>query len=238
MTEKKKAEYGTTGKRAAKRAAVGKKPAVGKGPAVVINTSYLPLKRSLDVVFSLFVLLLLSPLLLVLAVMIFADDPHASPFFRQERVGRGGRIFRLYKFRTMYEDAERQLENLVPRNEVHGPAFKIRDDTRITRVGKILRKSGLDEIPQFINVLRGEMSVVGPRPPLPREVAEYNDWQKLRLSVTPGITCYWQIKPKRNTLPFDEWVRLDLKYMRDMSLATDLRIMLLTIRAMVLLQGE
>lgn len=200
--------------------------------------TYLSRKYAFDKVFSAAALALLSPAILVIAVRILADDPHGSPFYSQIRIGENGRPFRLYKFRTMYAGAEDEQENLVPRNEMQGPAFKIRDDSRITKAGRFLRRSGLDEIPQFLNVLKGDMSVVGPRPPLPGEVELYTDYQKKRLAVRPGITCYWQIQPDRNAIPFDEWVEMDLKYIREQSPETDRKIMLATVRAMCRLQGE
>ena len=195
-------------------------------------------KYAFDKAFSAAALVLLSPVILVIAVRILADDPHGSPFYSQMRIGENGRPFRLYKFRTMYAGAEDEQENLVPRNEMQGPAVKIRDDSRITKAGRFLRRSGLDEIPQFLNVLKGDMSVVGPRPPLPGEVEMYTDYQKKRLAVRPGITCYWQIQPDRNSVPFDDWVEMDLKYIREQSPETDRKIMLATVRAMCRLQGE
>ena len=199
---------------------------------------YLARKYAFDKAFSLTALVLLSPLMAGIAAAILIDDPHGSPFYSQIRVGRNGKRFRIYKFRTMVEGAEDEIENLIPRNEMHGPAFKIKDDSRITRAGKFLRKSGLDELPQFINVLKGEMSVVGPRPALPREVKQYTGHQRKRLSVRPGITCYWQIRPNRNRILFDEWVALDLKYIKERSPAVDRRIMQETVRAMLRMQGE
>lgn len=195
-------------------------------------------KYLFDRVFSLAALLLLSPAILAIELIIIKDDPSSGPVFSQIRIGQGGKPFRMYKFRTMRTGAEKELEQMLSSNEMEGPPFKIRDDSRITGPGRFLRKSGLDEILQFINVLKGDMSVVGPRPPLPREAAMYNDYQKQRLSVRPGITCYWQIMPDRNSIPFDEWVRLDLKYIKECSPAVDLKIMIKTVTAMKRLQGQ
>ena len=199
---------------------------------------YLARKYAFDKSFSLTALALLSPLILAISLVIVIDDPHGSPFYTQIRVGEKGKRFRLFKFRTMFKGAEDELSNLIPRNEMHGPAFKIRDDSRITRAGKFLRKSGLDELLQFMNVLKGDMSIVGPRPALPREVAQYTKYQKKRLSVRPGITCYWQVQPNRNRILFDEWVALDLKYIRERSQSVDRKIMWETLRAMLRMQGE
>ena len=199
---------------------------------------YLSRKYAFDKAFSAAALVLLLPFSAVICAVIFLDDPHGSPVFTQIRVGEKGKEFRLYKFRTMSAGAENEIENLVPRNEMKGPAFKIRDDSRITRVGRFLRATGLDEVPQFFNVLKGDMSVVGPRPPLPREVSMYNDYQKQRLAVRPGITCYWQIRPGRNRMLFDDWVALDLKYIKERCPAVDRKIMRSTVRAMIRRQGE
>lgn len=138
-------------------------------------------------------MLVLWPFLLLVVLIIYLDDPHGSPLFSQTRIGRDGKTFRLYKFRSMYMNAEEKLSGLMEQNEMDGPVFKMKDDPRITRVGHIIRRCSIDELPQLINILKGDMSIVGPRPALPREVAQYNDYQKQRLYVTPGLTCYWQI---------------------------------------------
>ena len=139
----------------------------------------------------------------------------------------------MYKFRTMCVDAETRLEELSLHNEMSGPTFKMREDPRITRVGRILRKTSLDELPQLVNVLRGEMSLVGPRPPLPREVAQYTPYEWQRLSITPGLTCYWQVRPDRYELSMDQWVALDLMYIQDRCLRLDWQLMFQTVGAMV-----
>lgn len=191
---------------------------------------YLAAKRCFDVVMSLLALILLSPLFLVLAVIIFVDDPHGSPIFSQIRVGKDGRLFRFYKFRSMIVNAEDMLEQLQDQNEMEGPAFKIKDDPRITRIGKFIRKTSLDELPQLVNVLKGELSLVGPRPPLPREVEQYTPRQMKRLTVKPGLTCYWQTQPHRNSLSFDQWLALDLQYINERSALVDLKILFATVK--------
>lgn len=191
---------------------------------------YLAAKRCFDVVMSLLALILLSPLFLVLAVIIFVDDPHGSSIFSQIRVGKDGRLFRFYKFRSMIVNAEDMLEQLQDQNEMEGPAFKIKDDPRITRIGKFIRKTSLDELPQLVNVLKGELSLVGPRPPLPREVEQYTPKQMKRLTVKPGLTCYWQTQPHRNSLSFDQWLALDLQYINERSALVDLKILFATVK--------
>jgi exopolysaccharide biosynthesis polyprenyl glycosylphosphotransferase len=188
-------------------------------------------KRLFDVAVSFTVLLLLSPVLLAMMVAIKLDSP-GPIFFKQKRVGLQGRTFGIWKFRSMYMDAEARLESLRAQNEMSGPVFKMKNDPRITRVGRFIRKTSLDEFPQFWNVLRGEMSVVGPRPPLPSEVRQYKRWQRRRLSVKPGITCIWQISG-RNNIDFDRWMELDLEYIDQWSLWTDIQICLKTIPAVL-----
>ena len=163
---------------------------------------YWILRRSQDVLFSRLALIVLSPILLIVYCLIFIDDPHGSPIFKQIRCGRDGKPFKMYKFRSMYIDAERKLEELLQRNEMDGPAFKIKDDPRITRVGHFIRRTSIDELPQLINILKGDMSIIGPRPALPREVEQYKDIWKQRMYITPGLTCYWQIAPHRNDISF------------------------------------
>lgn len=193
--------------------------------------------RLQDILLSLLALAVLWPFLLMIAVIIVIDSPGASPIFSQTRVGRDGKEFTFYKFRSMIPNAEDQLDALLADNEMNGPAFKIRDDPRITRVGRILRKCSIDELPQLFNVLRGDMSIVGPRPALPREVAQYDAYAMQRLIVTPGLTCYWQIQPNRNQLSFDEWLELDLKYIRERSLLTDWKIIFKTFAAIIGMNG-
>jgi lipopolysaccharide/colanic/teichoic acid biosynthesis glycosyltransferase len=141
------------------------------------------------------------------------------------------------KEKTALTETENMLKDLLDKNEIKGPAFKIKNDPRITRVGRFIRKTSIDELPQLWNVLRGEMSIVGPRPPLPREVAQYTDYQKQRLLITPGITCYWQVQPKRNSLSFDEWLEWDLKYIAERGFWTDMKIFFKTIGAVIGMEG-
>ena len=199
---------------------------------------YWVLRRAQDIVFSLLALILLAPLALLISLAIVLDSPGDGAIFRQRRVGRDGKLFWLYKFRTMCPDAEEQLNELLSQNQMDGPVFKIKGDPRITRVGRFLRKTSLDELPQLLNVLQGDMSIVGPRPALPREVELYSDYQRQRLYVTPGLSCYWQIAPHRNEMSFDEWVALDLKYIQERSFWVDWKIIFLTVRAMLLKYGE
>ena len=199
---------------------------------------YWVLRRAQDIVFSLLALILLAPLALLISLAIVLDSPGDGAIFRQRRVGRDGKLFWLYKFRTMCPDAEEQLNELLSQNQMDGPVFKIKGDPRITRAGRFLRKTSLDELPQLLNVLQGDMSIVGPRPALPREVELYRDYQRQRLYVTPGLSCYWQIAPHRNEMSFDEWVALDLKYIQERSFWVDWKIIFLTVRAMLMKYGE
>ena len=188
-------------------------------------------KRAFDLLAGGLILLGCAPILLLIALAIKVDSP-GPIFFRQERVGKDGRRFMMLKFRSMRRDADRLLAELRDRNEASGPLFKMRNDPRVTRVGRILRRASLDELPQLFNVLRGEMSLVGPRPPLQREVADYEDWQHGRLRAVPGMTGLWQVSG-RSDVPFHDMVRLDLHYIRNWSLALDLEIMLRTIPAVL-----
>ena len=199
---------------------------------------YWVLRRAQDIVFSLLALILLAPLALLISLAIVLDSPGDGAIFRQRRVGRDGKLFWLYKFRTMCPDAEEQLNELLSQNQMDGPVFKIKGDPRITRVGRFLRKTSLDELPQLLNVLQGDMTIVGPRPALPREVELYSDYQRQRLYVTPGLSCYWQIAPHRNEMSFDEWVALDMKYIQERSFWVDWKIIFLTVRAMLMKYGE
>jgi exopolysaccharide biosynthesis polyprenyl glycosylphosphotransferase len=193
------------------------------------------LKRALDVCGASLGLLILSPLFAASALLIKLTSP-GPVFFSQERMGLNGRRFRCHKFRTMVADAEKMLADLAHLNEVDGPVFKIRRDPRVTRVGALLRKTSIDELPQLWNVLVGEMSLVGPRPPIPSEVEKYERWQRRRLSMRPGITCLWQISGRSN-LDFETWMRLDLNYIDNWSLTLDLVILLKTIPAVLSTRG-
>lgn len=198
---------------------------------------YWVLRRAQDIVFSLLALIVLMPLFLVIAVVIVIDSPGASPLFSQRRIGRDGKVFKFYKFRSMIPNAEAKLDELLKNNEMDGPAFKMKDDPRITRVGKFIRKTSIDELPQLWNILKGDMSFVGPRPALPREVALYGDYEKQRLYVTPGLTCYWQIQPHRNDLSFEEWLELDIKYIKERSFIVDWKIIFKTFLAVFKFDG-
>lgn len=193
------------------------------------------LKRLVDVGASLAGLLLLLPLFPFIVLLIRLETP-GPIFFRQRRVGRHGCLFDCYKFRSMSVDAEQRKDQLAHLNEATGAAFKIKEDPRITGVGRFLRRSSLDEFPQLFNVLRGEMSIVGPRPQIPSEVAEYTPDHACRLLVTPGLTCLWQISG-RSHLEFEEWMELDLEYVGRQSLATDLGILLRTLPAVIERKG-
>ena len=199
---------------------------------------YRVLKRVFDVCLSVCVLVLLSWLFVVVALAIKIDDPKGPILLIQERVGKDGKAFRMLKFRSMCNDAEMRLVELQHLNEKDGPVFKIADDPRITRVGRIIRKISLDEMPQFLNVLAGDMSVVGPRPALPNEVRQYTDYQRQRLLVQPGITCYWQTRLNRDTIGFDEWVDLDLLYIRKCGLWTDFKLIVQTVGVVLTAQGS
>ncbi len=193
---------------------------------------YLAMKRTMDISGALGGLILALPLFIGIAILNKAENPSAPVFYRQTRVGKNGRTFSMFKFRSMIVGAEGQLEELRHLNEVEGAMFKIKDDPRVTKVGKFIRKTSIDELPQFWNVLRGDMSLVGPRPPLPDEVVEYSNYDKQRLLVTPGCTGLWQVSA-RNSVGFREMVELDLKYIRERSIRKDLSIIFRTIYVMV-----
>jgi exopolysaccharide biosynthesis polyprenyl glycosylphosphotransferase len=193
-------------------------------------------KRLCDLVLSGIGLVLISPIYFGVALAIKLSSK-GTVHFRQERVGLNGRTFNLYKFRTMHQDAEAQLKSLLAHNEMSGPAFKMENDPRIRPVGKFLRKYSLDELPQLWNVFCGDMSLVGPRPPLVTEVKQYDDWHKRRLSMRPGITCLWQVSGRNKITSFDEWARLDLKYIDEWSLSLDFKILMRTVPAVLSASG-
>jgi len=197
----------------------------------------LALKRALDVLVSVAALALLSPLFLLIALLIKATS--AGPiFFRQRRVGVNGQIFRMLKFRSMVVNAEALRPRLEVLNESNGPVFKMRLDPRVTWIGRFMRRYSIDELPQLINVLLGDMSLVGPRPPLPSEVARYEPWQRRRLAVRPGLTCFWQVSHGRYRISFDEWIRLDLKYVDQWTLLVDLGLIVKTFGVVLRGTGE
>ena len=192
---------------------------------------YLFIKRSIDIICSLAGIIVLSPVFLIVAVLIKIEDPKGSIFFCQERNGQHPNTFKMYKFRSMVHNAEELLKDLQHKNEQTGPAFKMADDPRITKVGKFIRKTSLDELPQLFNILKGDMSLVGPRPPIPREVKEYNSYQMQRLLVKPGLTCIWQVSG-RNNIGFDEWVDMDLEYIKTRNLLLDIKLILKTVKVL------
>lgn len=202
------------------------------------DRKYWKMRRLQDVILSMLALAVLWPAMLVVALIIVIDSPGAGPIFSQTRIGRDGKPFTFYKFRSMRPNAEEELEKLLPQNEMDGPVFKIRDDPRITRFGRFIRRSSIDELPQLWNILRGDMSLVGPRPGIPREVEQYDDYAAQRLIVTPGLTGYWQIQPNRNALSFEEWVELDVRYIKERSFATDWKIIWRTFGAVLGMNGE
>lgn len=200
--------------------------------------SYWKKKRLFDIFFATLILLFFLPLMVIIAIVVVIDDPTAGPFYKQIRVGRHGKEFYMYKFRTMRAGADKMIDVIASQNEMDGPVFKMKNDPRITRVGKYLRRLSLDELMQFFNVFKGDMTLVGPRPPLPREVKYYTDYQKLRLLVTPGITCTWQISQNRNDIPFEEWVEMDIEYIQTRTFLNDLEIMLKTPIVMLTATGR
>ena len=198
-----------------------------------INVPFKPIglavKKFMDINFSVILLILLSPVMLIVGLLIKLTS-EGPMVYKQARVGLRGRKFNLYKFRTMVVNADKIRQNLESKNEMDGPVFKIKDDPRITMIGKYLRRTGMDELPQLINVLRGEMSLIGPRPPLKSETQQYKRWQLRRLSVKPGLSCFWQIIPDRNNVKFEKWMEMDLAYIDNWSPRLDFLILLKTIK--------
>lgn len=195
-------------------------------------------KRVFDIAFSLLVLVLFWWIYVIVAIAIKVDDPAGPVFFVQERMGKNEKPFNMFKFRSMYADAEERLAELKELNEKDGPVFKIRDDPRVTRVGHFIRKTSIDELPQFFNVLLGNMSIVGPRPALRRETDLYTPHQRERLLVKPGITCYWQTRKNRDAISFDEWVDLDLLYINQCSALADIKLIIQTVGCVLTAQGS
>ena len=191
------------------------------------NYYYEFFKRSIDVICSIMGLIALSPIFLIVSILIRLESK-GEIIFKQKRVGLNGEEFEIYKFRSMVANAEELKEKLAEENEMSGPMFKMRDDPRITKVGKFIRKTSIDELPQLINVVKGEMSLVGPRPSLPKEVAEFEEWMNERLLVKPGLTCYWQVSG-RNNIDFEDWMKLDIKYVRERNFWLDIKLILKTI---------
>lgn len=190
------------------------------------SLGYYFVKRCIDIIGSLIGLILLSPIFLITAIWVKADSK-GSVFFAQERVGKDGKLFKMYKFRSMCVNAEDMLVKLKDKNEMSGPMFKIKKDPRITRVGRFIRKTSIDELPQLYNVLMGDMSLVGPRPNLPQEVMKFTPYQREKLLVKPGITCYWQVMG-RNSIGFEDWMKLDIKYVKERSTFLDIKLIFKT----------
>lgn len=190
------------------------------------SLGYYFIKRCIDIIGSLTGLILLSPVFLITAVWVKIDS-RGPVFFVQERVGKNGKLFKMYKFRSMCTNAEDMLAKLRNKNEMSGPMFKIKEDPRITKAGRFIRKTSIDELPQLYNVLMGDMSLVGPRPNLPREVKEFSPYQRQKLLVKPGITCYWQVMG-RNSIDFEDWMKLDIKYVKERSTLLDIKLILKT----------
>lgn len=195
------------------------------------SKGYYVFKRIIDVMGALFGLISLSFVFAIIAILIKLEDPKGKVFFKQIRIGKDGKEFFMYKFRSMVADAEEKLHQLLVHNEIEGAMFKMKEDPRITKVGRFIRKTSVDELPQLFNVLKGEMSLVGPRPPLPREVDEYTDYEKQRLTAVPGCTGLWQVSG-RSSIGFKEMVDLDLMYIQKKSILFDMKIILKTVRVM------
>jgi len=187
---------------------------------------YYVIKRIIDILGSFFGIIILSPLMIIISVLIKIGSP-GPVIFSQDRIGQNGKRFKMYKFRSMVQNAEELLNKLKDKNEMSGPMFKMKDDPRITKIGKFIRKTSIDELPQLFNVLKGDMSLVGPRPSLPREVDQFSDYHKQRLIAKPGLTCYWQVMG-RNNIGFDEWMELDLKYIKERNTWIDIKLIFKT----------
>ncbi|MEQ8198228.1 MAG: sugar transferase [Clostridiaceae bacterium] len=188
-------------------------------------------KRVIDVCCAAVAIIVLSPLFLIISIIIRLDSKGPA-FFSQERVGKNGKVFRMYKFRSMIVNAECLREALLTENEMSGPMFKIKDDPRITSVGKFIRRTSIDELPQLFNILKGEMSLVGPRPSLPNEVEKFEEWMLKRLKVKPGLTCYWQVMG-RSSIDFEQWMKLDIRYVEERNLLLDIKLILSTFKVLL-----
>ena len=191
------------------------------------NVLYEVIKRIIDIVASFTGLIVLSPLMLVVSILIKLESK-GEVIFKQKRVGLNGKEFYMYKFRSMVINAEELKAELESQNEMSGPMFKMKDDPRITKIGKFIRKTSIDELPQLINVIKGDMSLVGPRPSLPKEVKKFEPWMMERLEVKPGLTCIWQVSG-RNNIDFEDWMKLDIKYVRERSIKLDIKLILKTV---------
>lgn len=214
-------------------------PPVGKVKTVWVDVDevnnrigYQCVKRIIDIVLSAVGLVCLSPVFLIVAILMKKEEPNGPIFFNQVRVGKNGKEFTMYKFRSMCVDAEEKLEELLSKNEIEGAMFKMKDDPRVTKIGKYIRRKSIDELPQLLNVLRGDMTLIGPRPPLPREVKEYSRYDMQRLLVKPGCSGLWQVSG-RNETGFEEMVELDIQYIKEQSLMNDIAIIWKTVKVMV-----
>jgi exopolysaccharide biosynthesis polyprenyl glycosylphosphotransferase len=208
---------------------------INKGEAIYRDRTepsgeYYFFKRTKDILCSLIGLIILAPIFLLVGILIKLESKGPA-FFSQERIGKNGCKFKMYKFRSMVVNAEELKEKLQSKNEMSGPMFKMKEDPRITKIGRFIRKTSIDELPQLFNVLKGEMSLVGPRPSLPKEVMKFEDWMMIRLEVKPGLTCYWQVSG-RNNIDFVEWMKLDVKYVRERSTLVDIKLILKTFRVL------
>lgn len=194
------------------------------------SNAYKFIKRTIDITGAVLGLIVTSPLFIIIAILIKIDSK-GNVFFSQKRVGMNGEIFNMYKFRSMVVNAEELKVKLKEKNEMDGPMFKMKEDPRITNIGRFIRKTSIDELPQLINIIKGEMSLVGPRPSLPEEVDKFENWMRERLLVKPGLTCYWQVMG-RNDIEFNEWMRLDIKYINERSIILDLKLILRTVKVL------
>lgn len=195
------------------------------------NSIYEFVKRIGDIVLSLLGIIATSPIMIIVSIIIKLEDG-GEIIFSQERVGKDGKLFRMYKFRSMKPNAEEIKEKLMNKNEMSGPMFKIKDDPRITKIGHFIRRTSIDELPQLFNIIKGDMSLVGPRPSLPKEVEQFEPWMLERLKVKPGLTCYWQVGG-RNSIDFEDWMKLDVKYVNDRNIFLDMKLILLTFRVLL-----
>ncbi len=196
---------------------------------LIKNNMYHFLKRVMDIMGAIAGIIIMFVPCLIVSLLIKKDG--GPIFFIQRRVGQNGKEFNMYKFRSMCMNAEELLDKLKEKNEMDGPMFKIKDDPRITKVGKFIRKTSIDELPQLLNILKGDMSLVGPRPSLPKEVAEFTDFQKLRLVAKPGLTCYWQVRG-RNDIGFEEWMEMDVQYCMDRTILLDIILIFKTVNVL------
>lgn len=195
------------------------------------NLFYESIKRVSDIILSIIGLVFTMPILIIIAILIKIEDG-GDILFKQIRIGKNGKKFNMYKFRSMRPDAEEIKKQLMEHNEMSGPMFKIKNDPRITKIGRFIRKTSIDELPQLINIIKGDMSIVGPRPSLPNEVEAFEPWMMERLSVRPGLTCYWQVGG-RNSIGFEDWMRLDIKYIEERNLWIDIKLIFKTFSVLV-----